>query len=84
MSLFLWFQFALVCTIGAMSPGPSLVVVVRNNINYNRLAGIMTSIGHGLGIGVYATFAVLGLGFIIQTNQTLSVNYRGTMSNCRR
>ena len=71
MSLFLWFQFALVCTIGAMSPGPSLVVVVRNNINYNRLAGIMTSIGHGLGIGVYATFAVLGLGFIIQTNQTL-------------
>ena len=71
MSLFLWFQFALVCTIGAMSPGPSLAVVIRNNINYNRLAGIMTSIGHGLGIGVYATLAVLGLGFILQTNQTL-------------
>ena len=71
MSLFLWFQFALVCTIGAMSPGPSLAVVIRNNINYNRLAGIMTSIGHGLGIGVYATLAVLGLGFLLQTNQTL-------------
>ena len=71
MSLFIWFQFALVCTIGAMSPGPSLAVVIRNNINYNRLAGIMTSIGHGLGIGVYATLALLGLGFIVQTNQTL-------------
>lgn len=71
MSLFIWFQFALVCTIGAMSPGPSLAVVIRNNINYNRLSGIMTSIGHGLGIGVYATLAVLGLGFILQTNQTL-------------
>ena len=71
MSLFVWFQFALVCTIGAMSPGPSLAVVIRNNINYNKLAGIMTSIGHGLGIGVYATLAVLGLGFILQTNQTL-------------
>ena len=71
MSLVIWFQFALVCTIGAMSPGPSLAVVIRNNINYNRLAGIMTSIGHGLGIGVYATLAVLGLGFILQTNQTL-------------
>ena len=71
MSLFVWFQFALVCTIGAMSPGPSLAVVIRNNINYNRLAGIMTSVGHGLGIGVYATLAVLGLGFILQTNQTL-------------
>ena len=71
MSLFIWFQFVLVCTIGAMSPGPSLAVVIRNNINYNRLAGIMTSIGHGLGIGVYATLAVLGLGFLLQTNQTL-------------
>jgi threonine/homoserine/homoserine lactone efflux protein len=71
MSLFVWFQFALVCTIGAMSPGPSLAVVIRNNINYNKFAGIMTSIGHGLGIGVYATLAVLGLGFILQTNQTL-------------
>tara|TARA_B110000263_G_scaffold188894_1_gene166525 strand:+ start:189 stop:752 length:564 start_codon:yes stop_codon:yes gene_type:complete len=54
-----------------MSPGPSLAVVIRNNINYSRLAGIITSIGHGLGIGVYATLAVLGLGFILQTNQTL-------------
>ena len=71
MSLFVWFQFALVCTIGAMSPGPSLAVVIRNNINYNKLAGIMTSIGHGLGIGVYATLAVLGLDFILQANQTL-------------
>ena len=71
MSLFVWFQFALVCTIGAMSPGPSLAVVIRNNINYNRIAGIMTSIGHGLGIGVYATLAVFGLGLILQTNQTL-------------
>ena len=71
MNLFVWFQFALVCTIGAMSPGPSLAVVIRNNINYNRIAGIMTSIGHGLGIGVYATLAVLGLGLILQTNQTL-------------
>ena len=71
MTLLVWFQFALVCTIGAMSPGPSLAVVIRNNINYNRLAGILTSIGHGLGIGVYATLAVLGLGLILQANQTI-------------
>ena len=71
MSFFIWLQFALVCVVGAMSPGPSLFIVIRNTINYNRLAGIMTSIGHGLGIGVYATLAVLGLGFLLQTNQTL-------------
>ncbi len=71
MSFFIWLQFALVCAIGAMSPGPSLAVVIRNNINYNRLSGIMTSIGHGLGIGLYATLALLGLGFVLQTNPIL-------------
>ena len=71
MSIFVWFQFVLVCTIGAMSPGPSLALVIRNNINYNRLAGIMTSIGHGLGIAVYATMAVFGLGLILQENHSL-------------
>ena len=71
MTYFIWFQFALVCLIGAMSPGPSLAVVIRNNVNYNRIAGILTSLGHGLGIGVYATAAVLGLGIILQTNQKL-------------
>lgn len=71
MTFFIWSQFAVVCIIGAMSPGPSLAVVIRNNINYNRVAGILTSIGHGLGIGVYATLAVLGLGLLLQTNQTI-------------
>ena len=71
MNFFVWTQFALVCIIGAMSPGPSLALVIRNNINFNRLAGIMTSIGHGLGIAVYATMAVFSLDLILQTNQSL-------------
>ena len=71
MTFFVWSQFAIVCIAGAMSPGPSLAIVIRNNVNFNRLAGILTSIGHGLGIGVYATLAVLGLGLILQTNQTI-------------
>ena len=71
MTFFVWSQFAIVCIAGAMSPGPSLAIVIRNNVNFNRLAGILTSIGHGLGIGVYATLAVLGLGLILQTNQTV-------------
>ena len=71
MTFFVWSQFAIVCIAGAMSPGPSLAIVIRNNVNFNRLAGILTSIGHGIGIGVYATLAVLGLGLILQTNQTV-------------
>ena len=73
MTFFVWSQFAIVCIAGAMSPGPSLAIVIRNNVNFNRLAGILTSIGHGLGIGVYATLAVLGLGLILQTNQTIFI-----------
>ena len=68
MTFLIWFQFATVCTIGAMSPGPSLAIVIRNNIQFNRTAGILTSLGHGLGIGVYALMAVIGLGFILQTS----------------
>lgn len=71
MTFFVWSQFAIVCIAGAMSPGPSLAIVIRNNVNFNRLAGILTSIGHGIGIGVYATLAVLGLGLILQANQTV-------------
>ena len=76
MTFFVWSQFAIVCIAGAMSPGPSLAIVIRNNVNFNRLAGILTSIGHGIGIGVYATLAVLGLGLILQTNQTIFIIIR--------
>ena len=54
MNFFTWSQLALVCLLGAMSPGPSLALIIRNSINYNRLSGFLSSIGHGLGIGIYA------------------------------
>lgn len=73
MNIFVWSQLALVCLLGAMSPGPSLAVIIRNSITYNRIAGIFSSVGHGLGIGLYATIAVVGLGVIIQTYVNLFV-----------
>ena len=66
MSFFIWLQLALVCLLGAMSPGPSLAVVIRNTVAYNRLAGIFTAIGHGIGMSLYASIVVIGLGVIIQ------------------
>lgn len=51
-----------------MSPGPSMVVVINNAIFKNRYHGILTAIGHGIGIGIYALFAVIGIGLIIKTN----------------
>ena len=68
MTLIFWFQFVAVCIAGAMSPGPSLALIIRNSTKYNRLGGIMSAVGHGLGMGVYAIFAVTGLSIIILTN----------------
>ena len=68
MTFFFWMQFAAVCVIGAMSPGPSLALIIRNSIQFNRLAGILSSIGHAIGICIYATLSILGLHFILTTN----------------
>ena len=68
MTLITFAQVFVVCLLGAMSPGPSMAVVINNAIFKGRYAGILTAIGHGIGISVYAIFAVLGLGLIIKTN----------------
>ena len=68
MTLIFWLQFAAVCIAGAISPGPSLALIIRNSIKYNRLSGIITAVGHGLGMGIYAIFAVTGLSIILTTN----------------
>tara|TARA_B100000614_G_C14354255_1_gene414417 strand:+ start:133 stop:729 length:597 start_codon:yes stop_codon:yes gene_type:complete len=61
-------QITFVCLLGAMSPGPSMMVVINNAIFKNKFNGILTAIGHGFGIGIYALFAVIGVGLIIKTN----------------
>ena len=68
MTLIIFAQVFIVCLLGAMSPGPSMAVVIHNAIFKGRNNGVLTSIGHGIGIAVYATCAVLGLGLIIKTN----------------
>ena len=68
MTLITFVQVFMVCLLGAMSPGPSMAIVIHNAIFKGRYNGILTSIGHGIGIAVYATFAVLGLGLIIKTD----------------
>ena len=68
MSIYIFIKIFTVCLLGAMSPGPSMVVVINNAVFKNRFHGILTSLGHGIGIGLYAFFAVLGIAVIIKTN----------------
>ena len=48
MSLTAWLPFAAVCLLGAMSSGPSFVMVIRNTVIGSRFHGI----------GTYALFSI--------------------------
>ena len=62
-------MISLACAAGAISPGPSLIVVIRNTIAGGRKQGVMTAIGHGIGLGLYALIAVMGLASSVLTNE---------------
>lgn len=47
--------------LGAISPGPSLLMVIRNTIVGGRRRGVMCAVGHGIGFGLYAGIAIFGL-----------------------
>ncbi len=65
MSLSAWLPFFLVCLFGAMSPGPSLAVVIQNTLKGSRAHGVATAVAHSLGIGSYALVATTGLAVLI-------------------
>lgn len=47
--------------VGAISPGPSFIVVARNSIALSRRHGMATACGMGLGAGIFAVLALLGV-----------------------
>ncbi|RDH43017.1 LysE family translocator [Zooshikella ganghwensis] len=56
----------LVCLLGAMTPGPSLAVVMKHTMNGGRSHGLITAWSHASGLAMYALFTVLGLSLIIK------------------
>ena len=64
-----WAALAIVFALGAMSPGPSLAVVLRNTMAGGRSQGIYTGIGHGIGFGIYAFLAALGIATALSANE---------------
>ena len=64
-----WAALAIVFALGAMSPGPSLAVVLRNTMTGGRSQGIYTGIGHGIGVGIYACLAALGIATALSANE---------------
>ena len=65
MALSLWFSLALVCMMGAMSPGPSLAVVLKHSLNGGMKNGMLAALSHGFCVGLYAAASLLGLGALM-------------------
>lgn len=65
MELTSWLALAAICVMGAISPGPSLALVIRNTVRGGQGHGVATALGHGLGVGLYALITALGLALLI-------------------
>jgi len=65
MELHLWFSLVIVCILGALSPGPSLALVIKNTMNGGVNQGYATAISHGLGVALYAAITATGIALIL-------------------
>jgi len=65
MELHLWLSFVVICLLGALSPGPSLALVIKNAVNGGVAKGYATAISHGLGVALYAAITATGVAVII-------------------
>ena len=71
MEFSLWLSLFSICLLGAMSPGPSLAVVMNNSLQGGRRAGYTAAITHGAGVALYGLLTVTGLAVLIARSPTL-------------
>ncbi|MCK7597046.1 LysE family translocator [Microbulbifer sp. CAU 1566] len=70
MSILEWLSLAGVCALGAMSPGPSLLIVLRH-ASASLVNGAACALAHGLAIGLYALLSALGLTLLLTQSPVL-------------
>lgn len=71
MTLVAWLSLLTVCILGALSPGPSLAVVLKHSIANSTSHGIVAAIAHGIGVGLYAVITLLGLSTLLVSSPVL-------------
>ena len=64
MSIYEWLSIALICVVGATTPGPSVLVIIYINNTRGFLSGIIASLAHGLGIFIYALISIYTISLI--------------------
>ncbi len=71
MTLISWLSLVAICCLGAMTPGPSLAVVLKQTINNGKLHAITTSWFHAFGVGLWAFACIFGLALIVAQSDYL-------------
>lgn len=59
-----------------MLPGPDFVAVVRSSMTKGTTAGLLTTLGVSIGLGLYASLSLLGLSAILVEYQWLAWSVR--------
>ena len=70
-NLSFWVTVLLACLLGAMSPGPSLAVVINHTLARGSMAGSCAAISHGFAITLYAAITTFGLSAVISNHQQI-------------
>ena len=65
MTLTTWVSLLAICCLGAMSPGPSLAVVLKHTISNGRAHGVVTAVSHSAGVALWALLTVWGLAVLV-------------------
>jgi len=71
MALNHWLSLVGICLLGAISPGPSLAVVLKSTLNGGVAKGYASAIAHGLGVALYGLLTVTGLAVLITRSPEL-------------
>lgn len=71
MTIAIWLTVVSICLLGAMSPGPSLAVVLQQTLRGGRQPGLVAAVTHGLGIGLYALLCISGIAVMITASPLL-------------
>jgi len=66
-----WLSVVTICMLGAMTPGPTLAVVLRHTLAGGRSRGCVAGIAHSVGIGLYAFLAMSGLAVLITASPSV-------------
>jgi len=71
MTFTIWLSIVAICVLGAITPGPSLAVVLRHTVNNSRQHGFAAAVFHAGGVALWALLTVWGLALLVAQSPVL-------------